>query len=148
MNITNFPQNATGTQDTAGQAQQGKAGQQAAGQPQQGIQAGQGQAPQQGAPAQQSAGLGQPQQTVGQGQPQQAGEIYQMPQAGGQAPADPLQAAMAMPCPIIKYSNRTLGDLISLDPRALVWLADKFHDDKGTNEAARLLCEHALKASA
>ena len=123
------------------------------GQPQQAMQAGQGQAPQQGAPAQQTGGQGQApqqgapaQQTAGQGQPQQAGEIYQMPQAGGQAvPADPLQAAMAMPCPIIKYANRTLGDLISLDPRALTWLADKFHDDKGTNEAARLICEYALK---
>lgn len=55
-----------------------------------------------------------------------------------------VQQAMNMPCPIKKYAGKTLGDLVVLDPKALNWVVTKFHDDKGTNEAARLICEYAL----
>lgn len=56
-----------------------------------------------------------------------------------------IQQAMSMPCPIKKYAGKTLGDLIVTDPNALNWIANKFRDDdKGTNEAARLICEYAL----
>ncbi len=50
-----------------------------------------------------------------------------------------IQQAMSMPCPIKKYAGKTLGDLIVTDPNALNWIVNKFHDDKGTNEAARLI---------
>lgn len=55
-----------------------------------------------------------------------------------------LQKAMGMPCPIKKYAGRTLGDLVITDPKALNWIVNKFRDDKGTNEAARMICEYAL----
>ncbi len=55
-----------------------------------------------------------------------------------------IQKAMSMPCPIKKYASKTLGDLVVTDPKALNWIVNKFHDDKGTNEAARLICEYAL----
>lgn len=55
-----------------------------------------------------------------------------------------IQKAMSMPCPIKKYAGKTLGDLVVTDPNALNWIVNKFHDDKGTNEAARLICEYAL----
>lgn len=55
-----------------------------------------------------------------------------------------VQQAMNMPCPIKKYAGKTLGDLVVLDPKALNWVVTKFHDDKGTSEAARLICEYAL----
>ena len=55
-----------------------------------------------------------------------------------------IQKAMNMPCPIKKYAGKTLGDLVVTDPKALNWIVNKFHDDKGTNEAARLICEYAL----
>ena len=55
-----------------------------------------------------------------------------------------IQKAMSMPCPIKKYAGKTLGDLMVTDPKALNWIVNKFHDDKGTNEAARLICEYAL----
>lgn len=54
-----------------------------------------------------------------------------------------IQKAMNMPCPIKKYAGKTLGDLVVTDPKALNWIVNKFHDDKGTNEAARLICEYA-----
>ncbi len=55
-----------------------------------------------------------------------------------------IQKALSMPCPIKKYAGKTLGDLVVTDPKALNWIVNKFHDDKGTNEAARLICEYAL----
>ncbi len=55
-----------------------------------------------------------------------------------------IQQAMSMPCPIKKYAGKTLGDLVVTDPNALNWIVNKFHDNKGTNEAARLICEYAL----
>ncbi len=55
-----------------------------------------------------------------------------------------IQKAMSMPCPIKKYAGKTLGDLVVTDPKALNWIVNKFHDHKGTNEAARLICEYAL----
>ena len=55
-----------------------------------------------------------------------------------------IQQAMSMPCPIKKYAGKTLGDLVVTNPKALNWIVNKFHDDKGTNEAARLICEYAL----
>ena len=70
-----------------------------------------------------------------------------------EAPAEPtpeekLAAALKMPCPIKKYSGKTLGDLISLDPNSLVWLANKYSRSEEVSAAAKLICESALEASA
>ncbi len=55
-----------------------------------------------------------------------------------------IQQAMNMPCPIKKYAGKTLGDLVVMDPGALNWIVNKFEDNKGTKEAAKLICEYAL----
>ena len=64
------------------------------------------------------------------------------------SPEDMLAAAMKMACPIKKYSGKTLGDLVSLDPNSLVWLANKYSRSEEVSAAARLICESALAASA
>jgi hypothetical protein len=59
---------------------------------------------------------------------------------------DPLEDAMKMPCPIAKYRGKTLGDLITADPKALVWIAEKFTGDLDISNAAKLICEQSLVA--
>lgn len=62
---------------------------------------------------------------------------------------DKLNLAMQTPCPIKKYSDKTLGDLITIDPKALNWVATKFTGAPEITEAAKLICEDAVqKASA
>ena len=67
-----------------------------------------------------------------------------------QAPSeeDPFEAAMKMPCPISKYQGKTLGDLLSIDPKAIVWVAQKFTGNPALSEAAKLICERSLAAIA
>jgi hypothetical protein len=61
---------------------------------------------------------------------------------------DPLQAAKKLPCPISKYKGKTLGDIVSIDPNAVVWVANKFTGDPALSAAARLICETALAVTA
>lgn len=56
-----------------------------------------------------------------------------------------LKEAMQIPCPIIKYSGRTLGDVLSMDPAAIKWIATKYDGEKEAKEAAQLICEYALQ---
>lgn len=74
----------------------------------------------------------------------QQGAVTQEPVRQEMTHEQRIQQAMSMPCPIKKYAGKTLGDLVVTDPKALNWIVNKFHDDKGTNEAARLICEYAL----
>lgn len=74
----------------------------------------------------------------------QQGTVSQEPVQQELTYEERIQQAMSMPCPIKKYAGKTLGDLVVTDPKALNWIVNKFHDDKGTNEAARLICEYAL----
>lgn len=60
----------------------------------------------------------------------------------------PLEQAMKLPCPISKYKGKTLGEMVQLDPKALVWVANKFEGDANLSEAAKLICEQALQESA
>jgi hypothetical protein len=53
-------------------------------------------------------------------------------------------AACATPCPIRKYEGKTLGDLISLDPKALMWIAEKYEGNPETKAAAQVICEYAM----
>ncbi|MCL2106957.1 MAG: hypothetical protein FWH26_07890 [Oscillospiraceae bacterium] len=64
------------------------------------------------------------------------------------APAQPVtyEKALTLKCPIRKYADKTLGDLITLDPKALVWITEHFEGD--IMEAAKLICEHAEKMAA
>lgn len=60
----------------------------------------------------------------------------------------PLERAMKTPCPINKYNGKTLGELLQIDPNALVWVANKFTGDAAISDAAKLICEHALEQTA
>lgn len=60
----------------------------------------------------------------------------------------PLALAMKRLCPINKYKDKTLGELVQLDPNALVWVANKFTGDATLSEAAKLICEQALQETA
>ncbi len=59
-----------------------------------------------------------------------------------------LEAAMKQPCPISKYAGKTLGDLVALDPKALVWITKKFDGSSDIGAAAKLICSYALEATA
>lgn len=63
-------------------------------------------------------------------------------------PEEMLKRAMLMSCPITKYKDKTLGDLVSIDPKALNWIAIKYTGDEKLKEAAKLICESALAAIA
>ena len=63
-------------------------------------------------------------------------------------PEEKLEAAMRLPCPIKKFSGKTLGDLVSIDPKSLVWLASKYTHSEEISAAAKLICESALNECA
>ena len=63
-------------------------------------------------------------------------------------PENPLGQAMRMPCPISKYSGKTLGDVLRMDPHAILWVANKFSGDPNISAAAKLICEQAMEESA
>lgn len=56
-----------------------------------------------------------------------------------------LQIALRQPCPIQKYSGKTLGDLQTLDPKALSWIANKYTGNPEVSAAAKRICEYALQ---
>lgn len=56
-----------------------------------------------------------------------------------------LELALKQPCPIQKYSGKTLGDLQTLDPKALTWIANKFTGNPDISAAAKRICEYALQ---
>ena len=60
---------------------------------------------------------------------------------------DPLEEAMKMPCPITRYQNKTLGEMISIDPNALIWLATKYTGNESVSAGAKLICDHALASA-
>jgi len=64
--------------------------------------------------------------------------------APSQPAEDPLETAMKVSCPLSKFKGKTLGDLISLDPGALVWIANKYSGDPVISAAAKLICEKSL----
>ena len=61
---------------------------------------------------------------------------------------DPLTRAMKMPCPITKYSGKSLGDVMQMDQKAIVWVATKFTGDPEVAAAAKLICEQAMMENA
>ena len=76
----------------------------------------------------------------------QTGEITQIHM---DSEPTPLEKAMAAICPISKHKDKTLGDLIRIDPGALAYIAR--NSEKYGNEIAgyaKLICEHALNQAA
>ena len=65
------------------------------------------------------------------------------PAAAPQPTETPLEQALKKPCPISKYTGKTLGDVLKMDPKALVWVANKFTGDAEISAAAKLICEQA-----
>ena len=70
------------------------------------------------------------------------------PPAAPQPTETPLEQALKKPCPITKYTGKTLGDVLNMDPKALVWIATKFTGDAEISAAAKLICEQAAAQSA
>ena len=60
----------------------------------------------------------------------------------------PFEQTLKMPCPISKYSGKTLGDVLQLDPKALTWVANKYTGDASISAAAKLICEQAVQSIA
>ena len=56
-----------------------------------------------------------------------------------------LDKAMNIPCPISRYSDKTLGEVLVEDPKAIKWIAQKFTGPEETKAAAQLICEYALQ---
>ena len=64
------------------------------------------------------------------------------------SPEEKLLKAMQVPCLITKYNGKTLGEVLQLDPKAIQWCATKFTGGDEIKEAAQLICEYALQATA
>lgn len=60
-------------------------------------------------------------------------------------PEDPFEAALKVPCPIAKYKDKTLGDVLKAEPKALLWVANKFTGNPEISAAAKLICDQALQ---
>lgn len=60
-------------------------------------------------------------------------------------PEERLEQAMKTPCPIAKYKGKTLGEVLSLDPNALNWVANKFAGSAEVSSAAKTICEYAMQ---
>lgn len=56
-----------------------------------------------------------------------------------------LQQAMSTPCPITKFSGKTLREVLTMDPGALRWLATKYQGDESIRTAAQRICEYAVQ---
>ena len=56
-----------------------------------------------------------------------------------------LEQAFQKPCPIKKYSGKTLGEVLAMDPNAIAWVANKYKGNQELSDAARLICEHAMQ---
>lgn len=60
----------------------------------------------------------------------------------------PFEQALKMPCPISKYNGKTLGEVLQVEPKALIWVANKFTGDPAISAAAKLICEEAAQTIA
>lgn len=68
----------------------------------------------------------------------------QEPIAVSLTPEQRFQQACAIVCPIRKHSDKTLGEVLNLDPGAIHWLATKFKGDETVRTAAEFICSYAL----
>ena len=55
-----------------------------------------------------------------------------------------VELALKMPCPISKFNGKTLGDVLTLDPKALTWIATKYTGDESIKTAAQCICDYAV----
>ena len=82
----------------------------------------------------------------------ETGESYEPSEYEAEEPQqtdeESLEAALKVLCPIKKHSDKTLGEMITIDPGAIVWVATKFSGDPKISAAAKLICDRSLAATA
>ena len=62
----------------------------------------------------------------------------------GQTLEQQYENAVKVPCPIKKFTGKTLGEVLTLDPGALKWIATKYTNDPEIQKAAQVICEYAV----
>lgn len=72
------------------------------------------------------------------------GEPVQEPFSVSLTPEQRFLQACAIVCPIRKHSDKTLGEVLNIDPGAIHWLATKFKGDETVRNAAEFICSYAL----
>lgn len=63
-------------------------------------------------------------------------------------PEEKMAQAMQVSCPITKFGGKTLGEVLTLDPGAIKWVATKFTGNEEVKAAAQFICDYAMQASA
>ena len=58
-------------------------------------------------------------------------------------PEQQFEQACAVVSPIKKHSGKTLGEILTLEPRAINWLATKYTGDEQIKAAAEFICTYA-----
>lgn len=62
-------------------------------------------------------------------------------------PEQQFEQACAVVSPIKKHSGKTLGEILTLEPRAINWLATKYTGDEQIKAAAEFICTYAQQAT-
>lgn len=60
-------------------------------------------------------------------------------------PEQRFEQACAMVSPIKKHDGKTLGEVLTLEPRAINWLATKFSGDETIKAAAEYICSYSMQ---
>jgi len=60
-------------------------------------------------------------------------------------PEQRFEQACAIVSPIKKHNGRTLGDILTMEPRAINWLATKFSGDETIKAAAEFICAYSME---
>ena len=60
-------------------------------------------------------------------------------------PEQRFEQACAMVSPIKKHDGKTLGEVLTMEPRAINWLATKFSGDGAIKSAAEYICSYAMQ---
>lgn len=60
-------------------------------------------------------------------------------------PEEKLEQAMKVPCPIVKFKGKSMGEVLQLDPGAIKWVAEKFTGGEEIKAAAQIIRDYALQ---
>ena len=55
------------------------------------------------------------------------------------------EKAIKVLCPISKFTGKTLGDVLTMEPGAVKWLATKYTKDPEVQKAAQIICDYAME---
>ena len=56
--------------------------------------------------------------------------------------------ALKVTCPITKFGGKSLGEVLALDPKAIIWCATKYTGDPQVVEAAQFICDYSSMQAA